>query len=739
MRDPWDIVEDDEKNLRRKMDRRNGRTFKYNDIPEDDDGSSLHLKSNKKNGSHNKKKQEFSLSMMNDPSLLTSGEIPQIFSGAAIDKSVIEQKQKKRDVIKAVISGDLSKISTNDPLPEDRITKIKDLIERSMESKTDSLLQSDNVTADRLNFLKKNTTSIREDIHKKQTSDMIGSYFSGDDTSSYGDSQNFGGLINQEDVSNSDNNNPRNKKIKLSGGFRFIPISKKKQTNNSNTLTNNSEKSTSDANNTEIEEHKAVKAKIPTYSIKTSRVDSKLKSLISSDQETLTSSSSSSSNTHVNSNTDKNLKIGLGGISQKSLGSKLLNLPEYRNFVSAVTFCDCRCDGCETDHIDSNGFLKKNTPCYYKSTNSKIEYCIFDKRWTKIEFDSKTLNDTVLESISVMESSIDSTTISTKKIKLIDGKKTDLQIRKKISLQTTIELIESGQQILPVFFSLFFTNNLGSITLSKKECDNESICWSNILSNLFHNDKEGIKQKFSENDIVKISDNLKKKNSFNRRVCNKTINRLDVEKFDLLISQNEKTFIETGNVRLSSQEEQKIILNNQKTNSIVKIDSKEYKYIKSNLVAVIDSRVTGNEDVVVRSCFVLSSMAKKFSIMDNQKNNIAKKATDDSLNHNESRENDLMDIKNKLLNLVGSFNSGEKISDEKNKTRDKEYISPSTSRDTLTESACFRPVFYKIMNLEDKLNSIEGGIWNDIKNLQIWTYSRSFVLLCPQNEYEDNG
>lgn len=754
--DPWYNIDDDERDLRIKMDTRNKVSIEYSDLPEERCGTQYVSDTNQK---HQKKKVKFGKNLgSNNPLFSNSGsitsELSSVFVGSEeVDKQIVKSKLQKKEKIKAVINGDLSRISTNEPLPPNRIEQIKELLEQTNDAKIDSRLQTEGVTSDRLNFIKhnnNNSKSMREELNKKQTSDLIGQYFSGEDNHNTED-QHFTSMLSRkpEDSQYGYESN-RNKKIKLSGGFKFLPISSKPSSDDSQEFSKMTKISPTSHNSDsqKIVHDKNEHDDIPTFHVKTIKIDSKLKSYISgnkseteySSSSSLTFPSSSKKDINMQTKTNQHLKIGIGGISQNSLGSKLMSLPEYYNFVSAVTFCDCRCDGCEHDHVDKNGLLKKNTKCYYKTTNSKIEYCIFDKKWTRVEFDSKILNDMVMEPICVMETSIDYMTSSTRKFKDDDHKIREIQIRKKISLQTTIELIESGQQILPVFVGMFFTSNLGAVTLSKSEPYNESICWTNILSNIFHNDKEGIKKNFLESDIVTISNIMKRKNSFNRMVCSNCSNRKNSECFDILLSQNTKTFTENGSVRLATLEEKKSVLDTERVGSVISIKGKSYKYTKSNLVAIIDSRVTGHEDVIVRSCFVLSEMSKKYYVKNIHGEDDKNDYYEGIINSKRHTENDIESIKGKMLSMIGSFNSGEKIMDDKNPKdkSDKTNIN-SIGRDSLTESACFRPVFYKLITLEDKINTVEGNIWNDVKNMQIWTYSRSFIILCPHREYEENS
>src|SRR6185295_15431335 len=250
----------------------------------------------------------------------------------------------------------------------------------------------------------------------------------------------------------------------------------------------------------------------------------------------------------------------------------------------------------------------------------------------------------------------------------------------------------------------------------------DPFCWSNNLDVLFTKTDEDIKKRFNAEDVTKIVRQIKSVDSVNRRVCCNKFHRCDAELFEFISCKNSGFMnASSGITKLCNYEKDKHVMEkilklsstfslssssssssksnqNDGTKKSVNtpvscrstVDGVTYEYTKSYLVAIIDSKIPSNFNIIIRSCFVLARI-------------------DDQLGGDKHVD------KEKLVTTISNFNSGDMGKKNEynasskyvfdvlgNQPQPKSSSSSSSSsfsmnsaaianQDTMTEESCFRP------------------------------------------------
>ena len=144
------------------------------------------------------------------------------------------------------------------------------------------------------------------------------------------------------------------------------------------------------------------------------------------------------------------------------------------------------------------------------------------------------------------------------------------------------------------------------------------------------------------------------------------------------------------------------------------------------ICALIDSKLSSNDSIVLRTCLSYQMSVQKQELENLQKSNMISEYNktntqtvpqryDNIQNAISMPINSQTDYKNKttnLLNIISDFNKN-----------------PSVGSNTI-ENDCEKPTFNDIHKL-DTTSSLRSSYWSQIKLFEFWSYIRSFLVLNP--------
>jgi hypothetical protein len=395
-------------------------------------------------------------------------------------------------------------------------------------------------------------------------------------------------------------------------------------------------------------------------------------------------------------------------IDKKLRGDKVVQKHGLVNMANThviygVCFCDCKCTGC-IKHPKSNSSTTHTIDCYYRSKDSKIEYVIHDPLW----------KTTSIDHVQVMEPLLD----GLQSIENIDEVSTT-----RISIENLLELLDASN-IIPFTFAVFCTSGM----CGKNTQNEQRGCYTTLQeSGRSLNVAPGRNGETSEIEYRQMSHRSKLQNSkenvqhnLNQRIC---LNSSHTHNCDL--SERPHSFAK----KPKGDELTKYIC------AIIESKSTcDERFIirtclictnpEGKSIAVTESRIQQNAQIVFTSSQQKQTDGATFlSSSSSLSNGPSHHYSDDYTDRNQT-------IFSKILGDSPGNVTKESMTDiflrlilEFNNTNNPDVIKTASP-----DLDC--PSFFSIDKME-RSEAVTGSLWRAIKHREIWTYSRSFIILSP--------
>lgn len=344
--------------------------------------------------------------------------------------------------------------------------------------------------------------------------------------------------------------------------------------------------------------------------------------------------------------------------------------------IHGVSFCDCLCEGCYI-HSSNNDSTKPKgdgiTTCYYRQGRSKTEYCIRDSRWGSI--DHIDIVRTLVDDINKMEKVI-------------------LPVQSKVSIAFVCELLDMSQMTIPYLASVFYRHLDDTVDIYAKSSQ------PNTSNNTSQRSKKCYTTKLEKQNgtIIETSMDSKRENDISSKIC-------------------------FNSCRYPNNDNNN---NNNNTNT----NKKGEKIINTCVCVIIDSSCSTDSRFLIRTC--LSMDIKDTYSISNKDNSIDHRSSNNYSDTSSSShyQSDEMNSAANFLKIISELNKEDVISlPHHGQTRNSNNEQMSSISSPIQKYG-EHPVFFDLHKLSVNI-SRKSTIWNKLKCINVWTYVRSFIILCP--------